>query len=145
MIEKIKKLCIKYRELIEYVIVGCITTFVSWGARALAKLFLNTDITWQNTLVTTIGWCVGVAVAYPLNRRWVFRSTNTEKFKEFLGFASSRLGTGVAEVVLMDVCVNFCKLGYWPSTIAVAVFVTIANYVLSKFLVFRKGQKSDEC
>ena len=35
MIETIKKLLVKYRELIVYVIVGVLTTIVAWGAKFL--------------------------------------------------------------------------------------------------------------
>ena len=35
MIEKIKALCVKYRELIVYIIVGGLTTVVAWAAKFL--------------------------------------------------------------------------------------------------------------
>ena len=35
MIEKIKALFVKYREIIVYVIVGGVTTVVSWGSKFL--------------------------------------------------------------------------------------------------------------
>ena len=35
MIEKIKALCIKYRELIVYIIMGGLTTVVAWGCKFL--------------------------------------------------------------------------------------------------------------
>ena len=35
MIEKIKALCVKYREIIIYMIVGGMTTVVSWGCKFL--------------------------------------------------------------------------------------------------------------
>ena len=38
MIEKIKELIIKYRELIIYVIVGVMTTIVAWGCKFLFKI-----------------------------------------------------------------------------------------------------------
>ena len=85
MIEKVKKLFIKYREIIVYLIVGVLTTIVSWGAAFLGKLILNTDISWQNTLNNTFSWVVGVLFAYPLNRKWVFKSVNPQIFKEFIG------------------------------------------------------------
>ena len=71
MVEKVKALCIKYREILIYLIVGVMTTLVSWGAAFLGKLVLNMDVSWQNTVNNTFSWLVGVLFAYPLNRKWV--------------------------------------------------------------------------
>ena len=63
MIEKIKELCKKYEEIIIYLIVGVMTTIVSWAAAFLGKLLLDVDVSWQNTLNNTISWMVGVLFA----------------------------------------------------------------------------------
>ena len=139
MIEKVKKLFIKYREIIVYLIVGVLTTIVSWGAAFLGKLILNTDISWQNTLNNTFSWVVGVLFAYPLNRKWVFKSVNPQIFKEFIGFASSRVSTLIMDVVIMWLTVNVLDMQYWIAKIFISsVIVTIANYVFSKLFIFKK-------
>lgn len=139
MIEKVKALCIKYREILIYLIVGVMTTVVSWGAAYLGKLFLNTDISWQNTVNNTISWLAGVLFAYPLNRKWVFKSTNPKILKEFFGFAASRVSTLVMDVVIMWLTVNIIHMNYWIAKIFISsVIVTIANYVFSKVLIFKK-------
>lgn len=139
MIEKVKKLFIKYREIIVYLIVGVLTTIVSWGAAFLGKLILNTDISWQNTLNNTFSWVVGVLFAYPLNRKWVFKSVNPQIFKEFIGFASSRVSTLIMDIVIMWLTVNVLDMQYWNAKIFISsVIVTIANYVFSKLFIFKK-------
>ena len=139
MIEKVKKLFIKYREIIVYLIVGVLTTIVSWGAAFLGKLILNTDISWQNTLNITFSWVVGVLFAYPLNRKWVFKSVNPQIFKEFIGFASSRVSTLIMDIVIMWLTVNVLDMQYWIAKIFISsVIVTIANYVFSKLFIFKK-------
>lgn len=139
MIDKIKKLCNKYEEILIYLIVGVITTIISWGAAFLGKLVLNTDISWQNTLNNTFSWLVGVLVAYPMNRRWVFKSTNDKILKEFLGFAASRVSTLIMDVFIMWLTVNVIHMNYWIAKIFISsVIVTIANYVFSKLLIFKK-------
>lgn len=139
MIDKIKKLCNKYEEILIYLIVGVITTIISWGAAFLGKLVLNTDISWQNTLNNTFSWLVGVLVAYPMNRRWVFKSTNDKIIKEFLGFAASRVSTLIMDVFIMWLTVNVIHMNYWIAKIFISsVIVTIANYVFSKLLIFKK-------
>jgi len=139
MIDKIKALLIKYREIIVYLIVGVLTTVVSWLACYVAKFFLDSSNTIQNNIIQTIGWVAGVSFAYPTNRKWVFRSTNPHIFKEFIGFAGSRVSTWLLELVVMTVCVNVIKLDYWISKIFIAaVLVTVLNYLISKLFVFRK-------
>jgi len=137
--EKVKALCIKYREILIYLIVGVMTTIVSWGAAYLGKLVLNTDISWQNTANNTFSWLVGVLFAYPLNRKWVFKSVNEKIFKEFLGFAASRVSTLLMDIVIMWLTVNIIHMNYWIAKIFISsVIVTIANYVFSKVLIFKK-------
>ena len=143
MIEKLRALCVKYREIIIYLIVGVLTTIVSWLACYVAKFFLDSSDTLQNNIINTIGWVAGVCFAYPTNRRWVFRSTNPRILKEFLGFAASRLSTWALELVIMTVTVNLLHMDYWIAKIFIAaVLVTILNYVFSKLLIF-KSKKAE--
>lgn len=141
MIEKCKGLLQKYREVIVYLIVGVMTTVVSWGAAYAGKWVLDTDITWQNTVNNAFSWMVGVLFAYPLNRKWVFKSTNPQLIKEFTGFASSRITTLILDVVIMWLTVNVIGMNYWIAKIFISsVLVTIANYVFSKLLIFNKKE-----
>ncbi len=141
MIEKIKELCKKYEEIIIYLIVGVMTTIVSWAAAFLGKLLLDVDVSWQNTLNNTISWMVGVLFAYPLNRKWVFKSKNPKILKEFLGLASSRVSTLIMDIVIMWLTVNVIGMNYWIAKIFISsVIVTIANYVFSKLFVFKKKE-----
>lgn len=158
----------KYREIIIYLIVGVLTTIVSWGACFVAKLFLDPTQELQNFIINTIGWVAGVVFAYPLNRKWVFKSNNDKIVKEFLGFASSRLSTWILDILIMWFFVNICPLNnliikvcnwlnislatadidsvnYWVVKICIsAVLVTILNYVFSKLLIFKKPKKASD-
>ena len=139
MIKKIKALCVKYREILIYLIVGVMTTVVSWLACFVAELFLDPTIPMQNNVINTVGWVAGVTFAYPLNRMWVFQSKNPEILKEFLGFAGSRVSTWALELLVMLVSVNVLKIEYWIAKICIAaVLVTVLNYVISKLLIFKK-------
>ncbi|MGN0384418.1 MAG: GtrA family protein [Lachnospiraceae bacterium] len=165
MIKKCKELLVKYREVIVYLIVGVLTTIFSWAVLFLGKLFLNVDISWQNFLNNTLSWAGGVLFAYPLNRKWVFKSTNPGIFKEFTGFAASRVSTWILDVIIMWLFVNVftlkapikwaCgifgyfpegetlgNLNYWIVKIFISsVLVTILNYVFSKLLIFKSPKK----
>lgn len=141
--EQMKNLIVKYREIIIYLIVGVMTTVVSWGACFLVKyLGLQPDISWQNFLINSFGWIVGVAFSYPLNRKWVFESKNPHIAKEFSGFAASRLSTWILDIVVMWVTVNAFHMHYWIAKICISsVLVTILNYIFSKLLIFKKKEE----
>ncbi len=162
---KLKALYQKYEEIIIYLIVGVLTTIVSWGACYIAKFFLDSNQDFQNFIINTISWVAGVLFAYPLNRKWVFKSTNKNILKEFGGFTASRISTWILDVLIMWLMVNiiplhqpitwFCGLfsyvpdaatldtmNYWFAKICIsAVLVTIFNYVFSKLLIFKSKKK----
>ncbi|MBR5897021.1 MAG: GtrA family protein [Lachnospiraceae bacterium] len=143
--DKIKQLFIKYEEIIIYLIVGVLTTIVSWGAAWVAKFFFDDTVVWQNGVINTISWVAGVLFAYPLNRKWVFKSTNPKILKEFSGFAGSRISTWIMDIVIMYVTVNLFHMDYWIAKIFIsAVVVTVANYIFSKLLVFKKKEEAKE-
>ncbi len=142
MIEKIKELLVKYRELVIYFIVGVITTIVNWGASFLLEAFVfDSSSPVQNTIINVIAWIVAVVVSFPMNRKWVFQSKNPNWFGEFLGFTGSRLTTLLVEAAVMVLSVNLLGIDFRISKVCASVIVTILNYVFSKLLVFRKGQK----
>lgn len=143
MIEKIKALCVKYEEIIAYLIVGVLTTLVSWGACWIFEAtLLNPDIGWQNAMINTLGWVAGVLFGYVTNRKYVFKSTNPHILKEFFQFAGARVSTWILDIVIMYVTVNLIQMNYWIAKIFISsVLVMIANYVFSKVFVFKKEKK----
>ena len=144
MIEKCKALCVKYREILVYLIVGVLTTIVAWAAKFLFNLIFYGGTAYptqaQHLILSTVNWVAGVAFAYPTNRRWVFRSTNPNILGEAAGFVGSRISTYLLDVVIMQI---FAKLGLdvYIGTIISGVLVTVANYVFSKLFVFNKKKK----
>jgi len=148
MIEKIKALLVKYREIIVYVIVGGMTTVVSWGCKFLFGAIFYPGVTVptvaQNTVLSIVENVSGILFAYYPNRRWVFQSRDPDILKEFSGFVGSRLGTWGLSYVLNLLLVNVLHLDYRIATVIVGVAVVIGNYVISKFLVFRKKKDENE-
>lgn len=139
MVQKCRELLVKYREIIVYLIVGVMTTIVSWAAAYVGKLVLDTDISWQNLVTNTFSSAVGVLFSYPLNRKWVFKSTNPKIMREFLEFASSSVSTLLLDIVVMWVTVNIISMNYWIAKIFISsVLVTISNYILRKIFIFNK-------
>lgn len=100
---KLFALCVKYRELILYIIFGVVTTVVNWIVYALMVRLLKVDLSsftadgvirmllqktikfsefvatngkqlWALFIANLIAWVAGVAVAFVTNKIWVFES-----------------------------------------------------------------------
>ena len=139
--KKIIALCKQNREIIVYLIVGVLTTIVSWTAYAVCKLFLNVEDPIQMQAAVIVRWTAGVVFGYFTNRAYVFQSKNPNMLKEAISFASSRLVTLVLESIIMRILPFVFGMNDWIATFIAAVVVTITNYVFSKFIVFRKKKE----
>ena len=141
MIEKIKALCVKYREIIVYLIVGVLTTVVAWGCKFLwnALFFGNTayPTVAQNTVLSVVENVSGIASASPATRRWVFQSKTPHLLAEMGTFVGSRLATMLMGYLLNLLLVNVLGVSIFVSTIVVGVAVVVGNYVFSKLFVFK--------
>lgn len=145
MIEKIKALCVKYEEIIAYLIVGVLNTLVSWAAWFLcAYTVLDAEVVWQNVALSIISWVVGVVFGYVLNRKYVFKSKEPNVMKEFLQFSGGRVSTWVLDAVMMVLMVNVLSINEGFSKIFVSVLVMIGNYLISKLFVFKKKEDSGD-
>lgn len=140
MIDKIKALWKKYEEIISYLIVGGLTTLVSWSAMFLVSwlAFGNPlhPTALQNIILSVVNWTAGVIFAYFTNRRFVFKS-HEPMLKEIPKFVLSRISTLILELVMRQV-MGRMGINVYVTTIVVAVLVVIANYICSKLLVFNK-------
>lgn len=126
----------KYKEIIDYVIVGALTTFVSIASYWVLRLIIN------NYMVNTIiSWICAVLFAFFANRKYVFRSKSEKIFDEFSKFVGCRLLTLGMEIVLMYVFVSLFKINDMIAKIILQVIILILNYVFSKFFVFVKTKK----
>ena len=142
MIEKIKALCVKHREIIVYLIVGVLTTVVAWSAKFLWNFLFYGGTAYptslQNTVLSVVNWVAGVAFAYPTNRKWVFRSKNPNILAEASGFVTSRLATLFLDWAVMQLLGNVLGINLYVATFISAVLVVVGNYVFSKLFVFNK-------
>lgn len=138
---KIKNLYLKYEEIINYLIVGILTTIVSLGTYFL---FVNTFLSDKSDLsiqiANVLSWICAVTFAYFTNRIFVFKSKsqNKEKLKEAIKFYTSRIASLIMDMVLMYILYSLMHIDDTISKLIVQVFVTIANYILAKLLVFKK-------
>ena len=141
--KKIINLYKKYEEIINYLIVGGLTTVVSlvvkWG---LLFTILDAKNAIQLQLAIIISWIAAVIFAYVTNRIFVFKSKSKKILKEIISFFGARLLTLGLEMVIMWFFVTLLKLdsNIWVLiwTLVAQVLVIIFNYILSKLFVFRK-------
>ena len=136
--KKIWALYKKFEEVVNYLIVGVLTTIVSWAAYALCKLVMDVDNAVMMQIAVIIRWVAGVVFGYFTNRRFVFKSKNPDMLKEAAGFASSRLVTLFLDMFVMWLLPTIFHVNDWIATFISAVLVTVMNYIFSKFIVFRK-------
>ena len=130
---------LKYKEIINYLIVGGLTTMVSILSYALFKLVISNYI-----VCTILSWIVAVLFAYVTNRIFVFNSKDKKIVKEFIKFLSCRVLTLLIEVLAMFVLVDLLKLDDLISKIVVQFIIVILNYILSKIIVFKEENKKNK-
>lgn len=137
--KKIIKLYKKYEEIINYLIVGVLTTVVSLAAYYLCVLtFLNPKNGMELQIANLISWICAVTFAYITNRIFVFKSKNKNIIKEILSFTSSRVITLLMDMFIMFLMVTIMHFNDKIAKLVVQVVVTIGNYILSKLFVFSK-------
>lgn len=137
--EKLISLYKKYKEIVNYLIVGGLTTVVSLGVYYGCVLtILDPEVAVQLQAANIISWIAAVTFAYFTNRKFVFESKNENKLKEAAAFYGSRVTTLLVDMGCMFLMVTLLGWNDKIAKLIVQVIVTVANYVLSKFIVFRK-------
>lgn len=129
----------RYKEIVNYLVVGVLTTVVSLGTYYVCVLmFLNPNNALQLQIANIISWIAAVAFAYFTNRKFVFESKNPDMLKEATSFVGARVATLLMDMFCMFVMVTCMGLSDKIAKLIVQVIVTVANYIFSKIFVFRK-------
>ncbi len=153
----------KYREIITYLVFGLITTAVSMGvyfviltlAEHLGGISPSSpEFNGVRLVAQVLQWIAGVLVAFFTNKKWVFGAggtTSKETARELGVFALGRVGTfGLDTALTFGTVWVLNALNYVPfkfvltftadlwSKIVASIVVIISNYVISKFIVFKR-------
>ena len=135
----------RYREQINYLIVGGLTTVVSLVTYWLCvSIFLNAEDPLQLQVANVISWICAVTFAYFTNRRFVFFSQEQNRIREAGKFFLSRLTTLAMEMAIMALGVSVLRINDKVVKLVAQIIIIIANYVLSKLLVFRRESTESE-
>lgn len=136
---KIKELYKKYKEIVNYLIVGVLTTVVSLIVYYLLVFtILNPEDAIQLQIANIVSWIISVIFAYFTNRKYVFESKNPDKLKEATKFATSRISTLLLDMLIMYLGVSLLKFNDKIIKLISQVLVIVGNYILSKLFVFKK-------
>ena len=136
--KKIWTLYKKYEELINYLVVGVMTTVISWITYAVCRLIMNVDNAIIMQIAVFLRWFAGVVFSYFMSRKFVFKSKNPRILKEAIDFTTSRIVTLFLDMFIMWILPTVFHVNDWIATFISAVLVVIMNYIFSKFIVFRK-------
>ena len=152
MIETIRALLRKHREIVSYVFWGVMTTVVNYVVYFLLTEGLQVYYLTSNV----IAWAVSVLFAYFVNKLFVFRSKDWAlrvALRELWQMAASRLFTLGLETGILWFFVDMLRWGeavihltgsaavHGDTVVKLAanVVVVVVNYVLSKFIIFKKN------
>lgn len=130
------------KEILMYILFGVLTTIVNIVTYyILTKTILNPKNGIELQIATIIAWITCVTFAYFTNKKYVFISKEKNIKKEILLFYIARLFTLLIDMLLMYILVTKLKLNDKVIKIIVQIIIIIANYILSKLIVFKKNYK----
>ncbi len=137
MIDTIRGLLRKHRELVSYGFWGVMTTAVNYVSYFLLRSGLHVNLLASNVTA----WMVSVLFAYFVYKLFVFQSkdwTWQVALRELWQMVASRLfslglETGILWLFVERLCCNEAVV-----KLAANVVVIVVNYVLSKFIIFKK-------
>jgi len=139
----IKQLWSKYKSIIAYLFWGVVTTVVNLAVFQI----LSPGLHWNVEVATVIAWFASVLVAYFTNKVWVFGShytTVSDFLVEILRFFFYRGLTLAIDMVITYVGIQVLKFDTPLQQFIVKfidnVIVVIANYIFSKWLIFKDNR-----
>lgn len=124
------------KQLILYLFFGVCTTAINTICYGILYELLLVN----NVLSTILAWLAAVIFAFVTNKVFVFeskRNNATEKLSEITSFFGCRILTGILDVVIMAVAVDYLRWNGLLWKLISNIIVTIINYIASKFFIFK--------
>lgn len=137
--KKVFDLYKKYSEIINYLIVGVLTTLVSIVIYAVFTKVFHVNYMISNV----ISWIGSVSFAYVTNKVFVFKSkcdNDIDVLIEIYQFFKYRVFSFIIDILLMYLFVELVNIDDMIAKIIVQVIVIVLNYVFSKLFVFKKKE-----
>lgn len=167
---KAKKTYGKYKQQINYMIFGLLTTVVnmiayyalmlfSWFERATLyfELKVQDQATYSREIMfgylaaNLFAYIIAMIFSYVVNRNFVFKnkvSGTSAILRQFFLFLGTRIAALIAETALLFVAVDQLGISKFIAKWPVAIAMVLINYPLGKLVVFRdpdrkKSAKAD--
>lgn len=135
----LKEIYLKYKEIINYLIFGVLTTLVSLITYYLLVFtILNPNHALQLQIANIVSWIAGVTFAYITNRKYVFESSNQNQLQEATHFVLARIVTLILDMAIMGIGVTWLKFNDKILKLVSQILVIVLNYIFSKVFVFNK-------
>ena len=142
MIKKCLKIYKKNEEIINYLIVGGLTTLLSLIVYYICvHTFLDANNGFELQIANIISWIAGVTFAYVTNRIFVFKSKEKNILKECASFVGSRIITLLLDMLIMFLFVTVFKIDDLIAKIISQIVVIVGNYIISKLFVFKNKKE----
>lgn len=126
-------------EMIMYIICGVLTTIVNYVVYFLMPRFGENGL--DIILAEIVSWIAAVLFAFVTNKIFVFESPDFHArvlFRELVPFILARLISLGFDTLFVYVTVAVLHLNEPLFKLLSNVFVLIANYIASKFIIFKK-------
>ena len=131
-----------WKETIRYIVASFAGFVLNIGVYALLTEVVGVNV----SVSSVIAWLLSLFFLYAMHSKLVFKIKHgrfSEVVKRFLGFAASRVGAEVFEIVLLNVTIVMLGWANLPSKILISFLAALINYSFSKLLIFRKKDNRD--
>ena len=131
---KLKSIMASQRELIRYCIIGCSGVAIDYTAFALLTKFLGLHYQVANAISVSLGICNNFFWNAYLNFK--IKDRIVLRFCSF--YCVGMIGLGIS-AGLLYVFVERIGINVLISKLAIIAFVTVVQFLLNKFVTFKKG------
>ena len=128
---------VAHKEILLYVFFGGLTTVLSILSFAVIFEFCGINEHGANI----ISWVLAVTFAFITNRTWVFKGSpdnNETVLKQAFRFYVGRVFTLFVEEAIIFVFITRLSLAALLVKVNTQLIVLILNYIISKFMIFKK-------
>ena len=135
MKNKLLNLYYRYREIIDYIFFGGLTTLVN----IVVFFIFDSLLSWPYLVANAIAIVLSILFAYVTNKLFVFKTSSNdlkENIYEFIKFIGFCLLSGLADMFSMWVLVDLIFVDTNLAKLLTQFIVVVLNYVFSKFFIF---------
>ncbi len=143
---KLKALYSKHEQIIRYLVVGGLTTVISYAVYALCLLLID-GTPYDYEISTAVSFVAAVIFAYFANKHAVFKSETKDRrdaMREVGSFFLMRAISFAFELGMMKLAVDVLHINKWIAKLPVNVVIVLVNYMFSKLFIFRKSSNPEQ-